>query len=172
MDLIRKESSQKGQTKDSESSGNPGGVDYVIERRRVMITQSGYVALTSLLGFVLVARRRKSPPASTCARAGGDFACDHEPQAAEESSHHRGEATRQRRDPAGEGSRQPEFHARHGDPGSTGRALPGCFRTGGADAAVSGPMVTNFKAGYELPSAPEISSRNRARTNGKFYRYQ
>jgi hypothetical protein len=100
MDLIRKESSQKGQTKDSESSGNPGGVDYVIERRRVMITQSGYVALTSLLGFVLVARRRKSPPASTCARAGGDFACDHEPQAAEESSHHRGEATRQRRDPA------------------------------------------------------------------------
>jgi hypothetical protein len=33
-------------------------------------------------------------------------------------------------------------------------------------------MVTNFKAVYELPSSPEISSRNRARTNEKFYRYQ
>jgi hypothetical protein len=61
MDLIRKESSQKGQTKDSESSGNPGGVDYVIERRRVMITQSGYVALTSLLGFCPGRPTKKKP---------------------------------------------------------------------------------------------------------------
>ena len=72
MDRVRKESSQKDQTKDSfltpESrvAARLGltrvicaalrrdklkpQVDYVIERKRVMITESGYVALRGLLG--------------------------------------------------------------------------------------------------------------------------
>jgi hypothetical protein len=45
------------------------GVDYVIERRRVMITEAGYVALRGLLGCPESPDEEKAPPVSTGVRA-------------------------------------------------------------------------------------------------------